>query len=115
MTWGKRPRHEVHSVTTAGNRNEDLPRRQIQYAVAMTIRIICFLLAVIVPFGPLTWVFIVAATVMPYVAVLLANATSGQPSHGSLVSPTRELPSLADPTAFQNLRSQAGEPHENRG
>lgn len=102
--WRRLRAHEtdVQSVTTAGMpRSADLTRRQIQYAVAMTIRLICFILAVAVPFGPLTWLFIVAATVLPYVAVVLANATSGQPSRGSLVSPTRELPSLSDPVVYR--------------
>ena len=39
----------------------------------MGIRVVCIVLAVVVS-GPLRWVFIVGAIVLPYVAVLIANA-----------------------------------------
>lgn len=98
----RRSHREVQSVTTAGQpRSDDLTRRQIQYAVAMSIRIICFILAVVVPIGPLTWAFVAGAMVLPYIAVVLANASNGESSRGSLVSPDREMPRLSDRVSYR--------------
>jgi hypothetical protein len=52
----------------------------VRYLLSMGIRVVCIVLAVMVS-GPLRWVFIVGAIVLPYVAVLIANAgreASGQ-------------------------------------
>jgi hypothetical protein len=67
--------HEtVISVTTAQpGRSEDLDRRIVRYAWMMSIRIVCFVLAVLTP-SPWRWMFVVAAIFLPYVAVVLANA-----------------------------------------
>ena len=64
----------VISVTSAQpGRSEDLDRRIARYAWMMSIRIVCFVLAVITP-SPWRWMFIVAAVFLPYIAVVLANA-----------------------------------------
>lgn len=55
--------------------------RQRKYLTMMGIRILCLPLAIVFD-GWLRWVFIVAAVVLPYVAVLLANATRRDPGHG---------------------------------
>jgi hypothetical protein len=48
-----------------------------RYAITMTIRIICFALMVFVqPYGWYTWVFAAAAALLPYIAVVFANAGS---------------------------------------
>ncbi|WP_231384019.1 DUF3099 domain-containing protein [Cellulomonas sp. URHD0024] len=69
---------EVQRITTAPEPlADDMSRRQSRYLIQMSIRVVAFLVAV------LTWnhipmwaslVFIVAAVVLPYVAVLFANA-----------------------------------------
>jgi hypothetical protein len=64
----------VISVTSAQpSRSEDLDSRITRYAWMMSIRIVCFVLAVITP-SPWRWMFIVAAVFLPYIAVVLANA-----------------------------------------
>ncbi|MFI6677581.1 DUF3099 domain-containing protein [Kribbella sp. NPDC050470] len=64
----------VISVTSAQpGRSEDLDSRIARYAWMMSIRIVCFVLAVLTP-SPWRWMFIVAAVFLPYVAVVLANA-----------------------------------------
>lgn len=104
--WGILPpkyrtHEQVHSVTTAhSSRSEDLTRRQIQYAIAMTIRLVCFILAVVVPFGWFTWVFIAGAALLPYVAVILANAAGGSRGQG-LERPEHEIPHLTDQTVYR--------------
>ena len=63
----------VISVTSAQpGRSEDLDSRITRYAWMMSIRIVCFVLAVVTP-SPWRWLFIVAAVFLPYVAVVLAN------------------------------------------
>lgn len=69
---------EVPSITTAPEPlAEDIARRQTRYLIQMGIRVVCFVLAV-VTWGHLpVWVsivFIVGAVVLPYFAVIGANA-----------------------------------------
>jgi len=45
----------------------------IKYTVAMTIRVICLVLAMVIQ-GWLMWVFFAGAIFLPYFAVVLANA-----------------------------------------
>lgn len=48
-----------------------------RYAITMSIRIACFALMMFVqPYGWYTWVFALAAAVLPYIAVVFANAGS---------------------------------------
>ena len=64
----------VISVTSAQpGRSEDLDSRIVRYAWMMSLRIVCFVLAVLTP-SPWRWVFMVAAVLLPSVAVVLANA-----------------------------------------
>jgi hypothetical protein len=73
----------------------------------MTLRTICFVGAVVAQ-GWLRWTFVVGALVLPYVAVLIANA--GRESggrHGDRVlppipaPPARELPAAAPRAAYR--------------
>lgn len=62
-----------------------------RYALTMTIRIVCFALMVLVqPYGWYTWVFAIAAAVLPYIAVVLANAGSDS-TETSAESPIAEI------------------------
>lgn len=80
------------SVTTAAApRSDDLSSRQRRYLVMMGIRVACLPLAVITQ-GWLRIVFILGAVVLPYVAVVIANATR-QPRHSAL-SPVAPPPRL---------------------
>jgi len=69
---------EVHRITNAPESlSADQSRRERRYLVQMGIRVVCFLLAVFllgrVP-GWVTGILLLAAVVLPYVAVILANA-----------------------------------------
>ena len=66
---------EVYSITAAPESltDEQGPRTR-RYLVSMTIRTACVLLAIVVPGWP-RWVFIVGAVVLPYLAVVAANAS----------------------------------------
>ncbi|MGH3497731.1 MAG: DUF3099 domain-containing protein [Nocardioidaceae bacterium] len=66
------------SITTARRgRSADIHSREVRYLVSMGIRTVCFLCAVVVG-GPLRWVFIAAALILPYIAVVFANAAGGR-------------------------------------
>ena len=57
----------------------------------MSIRIACFGLMVLVqPYGWYTWVFGISAAVLPYIAVVFANAGSDS-TETTAESPRREL------------------------
>lgn len=72
------PSAEVPSITSAPEPlADDLARRQKRYLVQMGIRILCFAGAVLTWGGIPMWaslLLIVAAVVLPYSAVLFANA-----------------------------------------
>ncbi len=64
----------TYSVTSARRGHAvDQRSREVRYLLSMGIRMVCIVLAVFVP-GPLRWVFVAGAVVLPYVAVLIANA-----------------------------------------
>lgn len=65
----------VHRITDARRSHaEDQRDRMIKYTVSMTVRMVCIVLALVTR-GPVQWLFIVGAVVLPYVAVLIANAS----------------------------------------
>ena len=70
----KRARKALHNITTAQKGlSDDLPRRQRRYFISMMIRTACFLLAVILP-SPYRWIALAGSLIIPYVAVVMANA-----------------------------------------
>ncbi|WGW13711.1 DUF3099 domain-containing protein [Saxibacter everestensis] len=74
-----RTRHEVPRVTNAPlSHADDIKSRMIKYSVSMGIRMVCIVGAFLVD-GWLRWVAITGAIVLPYVAVVLANA--GREAH----------------------------------
>ncbi|RJN31220.1 DUF3099 domain-containing protein [Nesterenkonia natronophila] len=68
----------VHSITDAPLKHSVEQRaRMVRYTVAMSIRIVCFILAAVVGVAWQSWwsiAFVVAAVVLPYIAVVDANA-----------------------------------------
>jgi hypothetical protein len=62
---------------------EERRSRFIKYTVAMIIRVICVVLAVIVPLGWLTVLFASGAIFLPYFAVVIANAQGANSSNSS--------------------------------
>lgn len=77
-------RHEAEPIriTTAGSDPQaDLARRQRKYVIAMTVRTLCFVGAAITGAMGLTWVWpflIAGAVILPYVAVVMANANDSR-------------------------------------
>ena len=72
----RRRQPEAVRITSAPvSRKDDLAHRQRRYVISMTIRTLCFIGAV-VAHGWLRWVLVVAAFILPYVAVVMANKAS---------------------------------------
>lgn len=80
---------------------DEADHRVRRYVVTMTIRFVCFGLMVLVqPYGWYTWVFGIAAAVLPYIAVVFANAGSDS-TETAAESPVQQIeaPAVADKPA----------------
>jgi hypothetical protein len=93
----------IRITTAAESRQVDIAHRQKRYLMAMGIRTLCFIGAVIAGVNHIVWlwpVLIVAALFLPYIAVVMANAvnTKGATAMDLLDSPfdRHELPHRGD-------------------
>jgi hypothetical protein len=71
----------VRITSAAASRNDDIAARQKRYLYSMGIRTVCFVGAIFAALADLTWlwpILIVAALVLPYVAVVMANAANSK-------------------------------------
>ena len=87
----------VQSITSArSSHSEDVTRRMKAYAISMGIRTLCVIGLVVVFPHWAAWLFVPGAVVLPYVAVLLANAgRERSPSAPAVVmTPSANLPVL---------------------
>lgn len=81
----KGARDEAVRITTAPeSAADDLAARQRRYLISMAVRVLCFIGAVVVGPGWLRWVLVAGAVVLPYVAVVAANAQSPRPEEHDL-------------------------------
>jgi hypothetical protein len=105
-TPAQRRHQPVQSVTTARTaHSDDVDTRQRRYLLIMGIRIACLPLAIVVQ-GWARWVFIVGAVVLPYVAVVVANAVSRH-EPGALVPVEQEPRRALPPPDPANMRDTA--------
>jgi len=75
------------SITNAPiSHSADVRSRQTRYVISMLIRTLCFIGAIVVS-GPLRWVLVAAALLLPYVAVVLANAGSRRAPQNAMLTP----------------------------
>ncbi len=78
----------VRITTAAESRNADIAVRQRRYLLSMSLRTLCFVGAIIASLAGVHWlwpILIVGALVLPYVAVVLANATTTRSEGFALV------------------------------
>jgi Flp pilus assembly protein TadB len=73
--------HSIRITTASAGVAADIATRQKRYIVTMGVRTLCFLAVAVLAmshFGPawLPWIFVIAAVVLPYVAVVMANASN---------------------------------------
>lgn len=86
----------VYRITgTAAGLTEDVRGRQRRYIISMSVRTLSFILAVALwhVWTPLAWVALAAGLVLPYIAVVLANA--GRENARNL--PSSHLPPVVRP------------------
>lgn len=104
-------RHDpaVRITTAASSRQDDIAKRQRRYVVSMSIRTVCFVAAVAVGPGWLRWVLIAAALLLPYVAVVMANAASSKDDDFALPPGGFDAPELG-PGVRRDIPDQ-GAPH----
>jgi len=75
-------RHDAEAVritTAAASRNADMATRQRRYLYSMSLRTLCFVGAIIASLAGVHWlwpILIAGALVLPYVAVVMANAVT---------------------------------------
>lgn len=100
----------MHRITSAPRSHaDDQHARIVKYTVSMAIRAVCLVLAFVVP-GPLRWVFVAGAVLLPYVAVVLANAgreSTPPPHEAPTARPTGALgpgPGDIGRSSWQNPR-----------
>ena len=88
----------IRITSATQGHSADMAARQRRYIISMAVRTACFILAVVFRGSFLMWVFAVASFVLPYVAVVMANAqasTDPEPEPDTLFDPTR--PELGPP------------------
>ena len=90
-----KPKQPVFRITGAPRAlKEDVRRREVRYLLSMGFRTACFVAAIVTE-GILRWLLVVAAFVLPYIAVVIANAgrERQEAAPAPFVPPTgRELP-----------------------
>ena len=92
----------VRITTAHASRADDIAARQKRYLLAMGFRTVCFIAAVVIPNGWVRVILIVAALVLPYVAVVMANAGSTKSDEFALLSGRSEAPELPSGTDSEN-------------
>lgn len=92
------PHPRVFSVTTAhSSAADDQAVRVKRYLITMGIRTACFVIAVVAQ-GAIRWTAVAGAVVLPYIAVVLANAVTPR-ARGSVAAVTPYIdptPRIAD-------------------
>ena len=88
----------IRITTATRSRSDDISGRQRRYVISMTIRTICFLLAVVSMGHWFMWAFLIASFVLPFVAVVMANAGANtDPGGPDPVGPELGRPALGGP------------------
>jgi hypothetical protein len=76
-----RQRHDdaVRITTAASARAEDIATRQRRYLLSMSLRTLCFVGAIVAALAGVAWlwpILIAGALILPYIAVVMANAVA---------------------------------------
>jgi hypothetical protein len=71
----------VRITTASAGSGADIAHRQRRYVITMGVRTLCFVAVAVLAMthaGPgwLPWIFVAGAVFLPYIAVVMANATS---------------------------------------
>ena len=94
MAKDPQPHGAVRITTAAASRNADIAARQKRYLLSMGLRTVCFVAAVVTALaggpGLVVGILIAAALVLPYVAVVMANAASSRADDFALLGAGHE-------------------------
>lgn len=103
---------KVYAITSVGRSlGADVHDRTVRYLISMAVRTAC-VFGVVLTTGWLRWLMIVGAVVLPYLAVVAANAGRERPSPADslapdgtaegllLLSDSPEQPPAARPTTY---------------
>jgi hypothetical protein len=109
----RRSAEAVPSITSAPEPlAADQSRRERKYLIQMGIRIVCFVAAILVAPSWLTWVFAAAAIVLPYSAVLIANAGRDQAHYDTSPMEHRALPAAGVPGSHGIAGGESPDPQD---
>jgi hypothetical protein len=101
----------VHTITGAAQaHSDDLDVRIKRYLISMGIRTVCFLLVLVIH-SPIRWAFAVLAVVLPYVAVVMANAVGRRRGPGAQTVQVVRIP-LSGGTTNGSAPAQPARPAE---
>ena len=92
---GRRP--PVSDISDIGtSRSAEIKSRERRYVYLMLVRVVCFIAATLVFHGPARWVAVAVAVLIPWLAVVLANAPQVQAVKHAVYQPRtpRATPSL---------------------
>lgn len=89
----QQPTEAVNITSARASRSADIRSRQFRYLLSMAVRTLCFVLAIVTD-GPLRWFLVAGAVFLPYVAVVLANATDQRSVAGPATFVHEERPQL---------------------
>jgi Protein of unknown function (DUF3099) len=94
------PARPVQSVTSVPvSAADDQAHRVRRYLLTMGIRVVCGALALFTA-GWVRWTFVALAVVLPYIAVVMANAVG--PRSGQAVTPVDHEPPVALPASRED-------------
>jgi hypothetical protein len=83
----------IRITTASSSRHEDIAARQRRYVFSMALRTVCFVGAVVTT-GVLRWVLVAAALILPYIAVVMANAVASRSDGFALTDGRADRPQL---------------------
>lgn len=89
-------KRDVHAITSVGRPlSEDVHARVVRYLISMSIRTGCFV-GILFTEGWLRWVMAAGAILLPYVAVVFANAGRERPEEADTLIGAPELEAPPD-------------------
>jgi hypothetical protein len=110
----RRPDEAVRITSARVGRSVDISSRQTRYLFSMGVRTLCFVLAIVTT-GPLRWVFLAGAFLLPYLAVVIANAGSRPDTGGPAPFDPAERLALEAPRPVEVPGDAAPSPVVERG
>jgi hypothetical protein len=87
----------IRITSAAASRNADIAVRQKRYLLSMSLRTLCFVGAIIASLAGVHWlwpILIAGALVLPYIAVVMANAATTRGDGFALVDTGSGRPEL---------------------